>query len=119
MPTLQCQKCREILTMHEYSPGHVGLEVYRCDRCANSVARNKGNIPASYNAKNGDLASCMAPCECGGRYGRQNVQRCPHCLGELDLRTLLPHETRITKRDSLEFYPATCNRPLVWDGTDS
>ena len=119
MPTLQCQKCLETLNMHEYSPGHVGLEVYRCDQCANSVARNKGNIPASYSSRDGDLASCMEPCECGGRFGRYNAQRCPHCLSELDLRPLLPPESRITKRDSLEFYPETCNRPLVWTGTET
>ena len=105
--------------MREYSPGHVGLEVYRCDQCANSVARNKGNIPAAYNAKDGNLADHMAPCECGGRFGRHNPQKCPHCLGELDLRPLLPAESRITKRDSLEFYPESCNRPLVWANIDT
>ena len=118
MSKLNCARCHAVLTMREYSPGHTGLEVYRCSDCAASLVRNKGNIPDSFDSRTQTIESRMMPCDCGGHFSRQNLQRCPECGSVLDMTDILPPQHKITKRDSQEFYPDGCQRPLLWTKAD-
>ena len=102
--------------MHEYSPGHVGLDAYRCDRCACSVAKNKASVPPGYRRGYDRIETYITHCECGGRFVKEAPYRCPVCHAPIDVSSLYKADVDITKRDSSEFYVEGYNRVLSWKG---
>jgi hypothetical protein len=110
---MQCPQCQSIYKLREYSPGHVGLDVYRCVECARSVAKHKSAIPPGYKGSP-PINECMADCECGGKFEKNAPQRCPGCGIPIDMQSIKRPDDEITKRDSGEFYVEGYECPVVW-----
>jgi hypothetical protein len=111
---ITCVHCTEEFMMREYSPGHVGLDVYRCDRCACSAAKNKASVPPGYHKGHVSIEEYMKPCECGGRFRKGADYLCPYCRSTIDVSSLRKPDIEITKRDSSQFYVEGFNRTISW-----
>jgi hypothetical protein len=110
---MRCQNCDSSINLREYSPGHVGMDVYRCDQCARSIAKHKSNVPPNFHAGM-SIENCMSACECGGHFLKTARQRCPTCLEIIDLGTIMRPDSEVTKRDSGEYYVEGYACPVIW-----
>ncbi len=111
---MACPECSAEFELKEYSPGHVGIDVYRCNKCARSVVKHKSSIPPNYDS---DLLieDYMSDCQCGDRFSRNARQRCPQCNAILDIAKIVGRpDTQMTKRDSGEFYVVGYECELTW-----
>ena len=100
--------------MREYSPGHVGIDVFRCDQCARSMVKHKSQIPPGFTGKK-PIEEFFQDCECGGSFKKGAPQRCPYCLKQINFNELLGRPSEdITKRDSGEFYIEGYSCAIKW-----
>lgn len=112
---ISCSHCQTAFTLREYSPGHVGIAVYHCDTCPRSVVQHKSKIPPDF-INGTKVEQYISPCECGGRFGRDHAARCPSCLRELNIKSLLGlSDDDITKRDSGRYYVVGYDCALQWN----
>ena len=114
-----CTNCDTKFNLREYSPGHVGIAVYHCNQCARSVVQHKSKIPPEYQ-QGTKIETYIQDCICGGKFDRENKQRCPECAEPLDVRKLVnkssqdPFNLNVTKRDSGGYYAEGFNCDLKW-----